>query len=85
MDNSTAPTKGLLGYIAVSRRRRMSILIAFGCGIVASCLLAALLPARYRSSGTILIEQQEIPTDIGEVRRLPPLPTSGCRSSASAS
>jgi polysaccharide biosynthesis transport protein len=64
MDTNTVRPKGLHGYLALARRRRTSIVVAFCCGLVATALLTALLPAHYRSSGTILIEQQEIPTDM---------------------
>src|SRR5580658_1670655 len=64
MDTNIVRPKGLHGYLAIARRRRASIVVAFACGLVATLLLAALLPAHYRSTGTILIEQQEIPTDM---------------------
>ncbi|HEV2703520.1 MAG TPA: hypothetical protein VGV09_17980 [Steroidobacteraceae bacterium] len=64
MNTNTVTTKGLKGYLALARRRRTSIIVAFCCGLGATLLLAALLPAHYRSSGTVLIEQQEIPTDM---------------------
>jgi succinoglycan biosynthesis transport protein ExoP len=56
--------RGLQGYLEIARRRRTAIIIAVSAGLLASFLLAVLLPARYRSSGTILIEQQEIPADM---------------------
>jgi uncharacterized protein involved in exopolysaccharide biosynthesis len=37
--------------------------IAFGVVLMLALLLAAFWPATYRSTGTILIEQQEIPED----------------------
>jgi polysaccharide biosynthesis transport protein len=64
MDTNIVRPKGLHGYLALARRRRTSIIVAFCCGLVATLLLTALLPAHYRSSGTILIEQQEIPIDM---------------------
>lgn len=54
----------LFGYLAVLRRRRAMILLVAGGGIVASLLLAWLLPPVYRSTATILIEEQEIPSDL---------------------
>jgi polysaccharide chain length determinant protein (PEP-CTERM system associated) len=48
---------------AAVRRRRLPMAIAFGVVLTAALLLAVLLPASYRSAGTILIEQQEIPED----------------------
>jgi succinoglycan biosynthesis transport protein ExoP len=45
-------------------RRRMTFLLAAGAAAVLSVLLALLLPATYQSTGTILIEQQEIPQEL---------------------
>jgi succinoglycan biosynthesis transport protein ExoP len=64
MNTKTDKPQGLQGYVQIARRRRPAILIAFASGLVATLLLAGLLPAYYRSSGTILIEQQEIPADM---------------------
>src|SRR5262245_43197444 len=51
----------LLGAAA---RRRKWMLVAAAVGIAVTMLLAVFLPARYRSAGTILIEQQELPPDL---------------------
>ncbi|HTY92740.1 MAG TPA: GNVR domain-containing protein [Steroidobacteraceae bacterium] len=64
MNTETQRPKGIQGYVAIAKRRRISIAAAFCAGLVATLALAALLPARYRSAGTVLIEQQEIPTDM---------------------
>ncbi len=61
--NSDKP-QGLQGYARIALRRRKSMLLGFGIGLVATLMLAFLLPAHYRSSGTVLIEQQEMPTDM---------------------
>jgi len=45
-------------------RRRTPALLCVGAGILVSMLLALLLPAKYESSATILIEQQELPSDL---------------------
>jgi polysaccharide biosynthesis transport protein len=45
-------------------RRRSTFFIVASATMVVSILLAVLLPATYRSSATILIEQQEIPQDL---------------------
>jgi succinoglycan biosynthesis transport protein ExoP len=45
-------------------RRRRTFLVAGGISAVATVLLALLLPATYRSTATILIEQQEIPQEL---------------------
>lgn len=54
----------LFAYLAVLRRRRTVILFVAGGGIIVSLLLAWLLPPVYRSTATILIEEQEIPSDL---------------------
>lgn len=45
-------------------RRRRTFLAAAGISGIATVLLALLLPATYRSTATILIEQQEIPQEL---------------------
>jgi uncharacterized protein involved in exopolysaccharide biosynthesis len=50
------------GFSAV-RRRIKPMLLAFGLIFGSAALLALLWPATYRSSGTILIEQQEVPVE----------------------
>src|SRR5690348_1507401 len=47
----------------VSRRRGLVAAIAAVCVLVALAI-ALLLPPSYRSTGTILIEQQEVPVDL---------------------
>lgn len=54
----------LRDYLAVAKRRRRPMLIALGTGLLISILLAVLLPPRYQSTGTILIEQQELPSEL---------------------
>jgi uncharacterized protein involved in exopolysaccharide biosynthesis len=59
-----APSKDLYAYLAVLRRRR-TVILAIGLSLLlASAALAFLLPAVYRSTATILIEEQEIPPDL---------------------
>jgi polysaccharide biosynthesis transport protein len=45
-------------------RRRRTFFVVTVIALVATVLLAALLPATYRSTATILIEQQEIPQEL---------------------
>src|SRR5689334_3612610 len=45
------------------RRRALAIGIAAVC-VIAALAIALLLPPSYRSTGTILIEQQEVPADL---------------------
>lgn len=51
-------------YIAAAKRRLRPVLIAVGAGLVITIALAVFLPPRYQSTGTILIEQQELPSDL---------------------
>jgi protein tyrosine kinase modulator len=53
----------LLAYLAVARYRRLSIVLTFSLSVIATLLVAELLPSKFRSAGTILIEQQEMPQD----------------------
>lgn len=54
----------LSDYLAILRRRRRQITkVAFGVFAVAA-LLAVFMPAVYRSTAKLLIEQQEVPTDL---------------------
>ena len=58
------PQTGLAEYLVIWRRRRRSILLAGVAGALISLLLALFLPPVYQSKATILIEQQEMPTDL---------------------
>lgn len=51
-------------YLAVLRRRRRLILIVGASLLAASVALAFIWPPVYRSTATILIEEQEIPPDL---------------------
>jgi uncharacterized protein involved in exopolysaccharide biosynthesis len=50
--------------IAAVVRRRKPILLVLVAGLITTVLLVFLLPPRYQSTGTILIEQQELPADL---------------------
>ena len=54
----------LADLIEIVRRRGGAIGVAFAVAMFATCILALAWPPTYRSTGTILIEQQEIPTDL---------------------
>ncbi|CAN5260729.1 GNVR domain-containing protein [soil metagenome] len=56
--------KSLTDYLAIFRRRKLLIGITAGSLFALSVLVAFGLPAIYRSSATILIEAQEIPSDL---------------------
>jgi succinoglycan biosynthesis transport protein ExoP len=64
MNSNSDKPQGLQGYASIAWRRRKALLCGCAVGLVATVLLAFLLPASYRSSGTVLIEQQEMPTDL---------------------
>jgi polysaccharide biosynthesis transport protein len=55
---------GLLVYLAAVRHRRSWLILAFALGMAATIALAVMLPSRFRSAGTILIEQQEMPQEL---------------------
>jgi succinoglycan biosynthesis transport protein ExoP len=55
---------GLLVYLAAARHRRVWLIAAFAFGLVLTILLATFLPPKFRSAGTILIEQQEMPQEL---------------------
>ncbi len=57
-------TKDLKDYLVALRRRKKQILTTMGILAVISVLVAILLPPVYRSSATILIEEQEIPSEL---------------------
>jgi len=63
-DNETERTLSLRDYLSIIKRRRKALLIALSVSVLATLLLAILLPSRYQSTGTILIEQQELPVDL---------------------
>ena len=54
----------LAEFLAIARRRLRPALVALGSGIAITLLLAYLWPPRYQSMATILIEQQELPTEL---------------------
>jgi len=56
--------KGLGDYIAVFKRRKARLITTIVIILAVSISVALLLPPTYRSGATILIEQQEIPTDL---------------------
>jgi len=63
MDTLTE-SKDFRAYLALVVRRRGWLVAALSAGIVATLLVAFTLPPRYRSAGTVLIEQQEMPLDL---------------------
>lgn len=61
---AAARARTLPDYLVLLRRRRTVIVAVWAALMVASAALAFLLPAAYRSTATILIEEQEIPPDL---------------------
>ncbi|MEP7246189.1 MAG: lipopolysaccharide biosynthesis protein [Gammaproteobacteria bacterium] len=64
MDTQGEKTASLRDYMQAIKRRRKWLIIIVTTGMLAAILMAMLLPAHYRSMGTILIEQQEMPADM---------------------
>ena len=62
-DDDIESEKSLADWINVIKRRKTAVFITAGLLILITILLAFILPAKYRSTATILIEQQEIPQD----------------------
>lgn len=56
--------KTLDDYLGVIKRRKWQMIVPGGILAVLALLAAFLIPAVYRSSATILIEQQEIPSEL---------------------
>jgi len=54
----------LRDYLAVAKRRRKVIVLVVGFLLGISLAIALLWPGTYRSKATILIEEQEIPTEL---------------------
>lgn len=61
---SAGNPRSVVDYLTLLRRRRTLILAVCAVLLIASAALAFLLPAVYRSTATILIEEQEIPSDL---------------------
>jgi uncharacterized protein involved in exopolysaccharide biosynthesis len=64
MDTTSDPPSKLFEYLAAARHRRVMLGITFALAALSTVLLAVLLPPRFRSAATILIEQQEMPQDL---------------------
>ncbi|MDT8283294.1 MAG: lipopolysaccharide biosynthesis protein, partial [Gammaproteobacteria bacterium] len=57
-------TKDIQDYIIAIRKRKTAIFSIISVVLLVTVLVALLLPAIYKSSSTILIEQQEIPPEL---------------------
>ena len=58
------PAKTLDDYLSILRRRLPAIILVGGILGIVSLVAALLWPPTYRSMATILIEEQDIPTDL---------------------
>ena len=56
--------KGVGDYLSIAWRRKFQILIPFIIALIITVVTVSLLPTLYRSTGTILIESQQIPQEL---------------------
>ncbi len=63
-EEAIEPTRDLIDYLAGLRRRRKGIILISLILLVSTVVVTFLIPPVYRSSATILIEEQEIPKDL---------------------
>jgi len=64
MSNEAPRARGIREYLAIAKHRRVSLVLSLSAGLILTVVLAVILPARYRSAATILIQQQEMPQDM---------------------
>jgi polysaccharide biosynthesis transport protein len=64
VNTATEKSHVLRDYLAAAKHRRKTLILVFSLGLLVAAALAILLPPRYRSAGTILIEQQEMPQEL---------------------
>jgi succinoglycan biosynthesis transport protein ExoP len=64
MNAQTDKTIGMVELLAAARHRRGWLIAVFAVSLLATLALAMLLPPHFRSAGTILIEQQEMPQEL---------------------
>ncbi len=64
MENQENQESDFRDYLKILKRRRKYFIIPFVLFALLGVLLAVLLPSVYSSSATILIEEQDIPTDL---------------------
>ena len=63
--NAVIEKPDVLGnYLAAAWHRRKTLIITFVVGLLTTIVLAVALPPSYRSAGTVLIEQQEMPQEM---------------------
>ncbi len=64
MDIDTQQPQDLNDYLAILKRRQWQLIVPAVLVFALAVIVALAIPPVYRSSATILIEQQEIPTDL---------------------
>jgi polysaccharide biosynthesis transport protein len=64
MNAAIAKPPGLVIYLSAARHKRSWLIAAFALGMTLTIAVGVLLPSRFRSAGTILIEQQEMPQEL---------------------
>lgn len=64
MSEAASESLSLSDYVAIARRRAGLIAVSFFAILLASVTVAVLVPPMYQSTGTILIESQQIPTEL---------------------
>jgi succinoglycan biosynthesis transport protein ExoP len=64
MNAAIQKPNALRDYLAAARHRRKPLTAVFAAAMVITILLGVLLPPRFRSAGTVLIEQQEMPQEL---------------------
>jgi succinoglycan biosynthesis transport protein ExoP len=64
LNTETDKPSQLPALLAAAKYRRPWLIGAFSFGLVVTILLTVLLPPHFRSAGTILIEQQEMPQEL---------------------
>jgi succinoglycan biosynthesis transport protein ExoP len=64
LNDSTEKKTGLKHYLAIARHRRKWLVSTFTFALAATIAVAVLMPPHFRSAGTILIEQQEMPQEL---------------------
>ena len=64
LEEPLEPTRDLRDYLDVLRRRKRPMLVTVVVLFVAAALAALLWPPTYQSTGTILIQEQEVPPNL---------------------
>ena len=64
MNSYTEPSsKSIKDYLDIAKRRKWSLIIPAVVIFLGACVVAKVLPSVYKSTATILIEEQDVPVD----------------------